>query len=288
MARNLDITLLRAFVTVAEHGSMTSAAHVLHLTQGAISQQIARLESLAGTLFVRDHHDLRLTATGERLLGQARRLLDMHDALYAEITLGTVAGSIRLGAPQDLVATCLGSILKAFAQSYPNVELTLLCDASPPLLKALKRGEIDVALVEEPLGKSRGECLAIDRLVWVGARGGSAHQKTPLPLSLVTETCAFRPVVLDALRRHNRSWRASFESGSTDATAAMVRADLAVTAWLDSTVPPEFDILSPDSGLPALPGFEINLYLPPGKASMAVTELARHLRDGFGRFRQAA
>lgn len=171
MARNLDIALLRAFVTIADHGSMTAAGHALHLTQGAVSQQIARLEALSGPLFFRDHRDLRLTSAGERLLGDARRLLAFHDALWTEMTAGAVEGTVRLGAPQDLIGTLLGPILKGYAQAHPQVELTLVCAASPELMRTLKRGEIDIALIEELPGSSRGEGLAIDRLVWVGARG---------------------------------------------------------------------------------------------------------------------
>ncbi|WP_186135866.1 LysR substrate-binding domain-containing protein [Burkholderia gladioli] len=285
MARNLDITLLRAFVTVAEHGSMTAAGNALHLTQGAVSQQIARLEALAGPLFVRDRHDLRPTAAGERLLGSTRRFLDMHDALRTEMTAGAIDGAIRLGAPQDLVGTCLAPILKGFTQNNPQVELTLVCEASPELLKTLKRGTIDIALTEEPPGKSRGECVAVDRLVWVGARGGTAHGKRPLPLSMVAETCAFRPVVLDALRRHDMPWRAMFENGSIDATVAMVRADLAVTARLASTVPGELGILPAECGLPALPDFSINLHVQKGPGAPAAVELVRHLREGLARYR---
>jgi DNA-binding transcriptional LysR family regulator len=288
MARNLDIALLRAFVTTAGHGSMTAAGHVLHLTQGAVSQQIARLEALSGPLFFRDHRDLRLTSAGERLLGSAQRLLASHDALWTAMTEGTVEGTVRLGAPQDLVGTLLGPILKAYAQAHPQVELTLLCAASPDLLRSLKRGEIDIALVEELPGTSRGECLAIERLVWVGARGGMAHQKRPLPVSMVAETCAFRPTVLNALRKHELPWRTVFENGSIDTTAATVRSDLAVTAWLASTVPPELHILPPESGLPHLPGFAINLHLSPNQNSPAANELARHVRDGLARFRQSA
>jgi DNA-binding transcriptional LysR family regulator len=286
MARNLDIAPLRAFATIADHGSMTAAGHALHLTQGAVSQQIARLEVLCGPLFFRDHRELRLTSTGERLLGHARRLLALHDALWTEMTMGTMEGTVRLGAPQDLIGTLLGPILKGYAQVHPQVELTLVCAASPDLMRTLKRGEIDIALVEELPGASHGECLAIDRLVWVGARGGVAHRKRPLPISMVSETCAFRTTVLDELRKRELSWRTVFENGSIDATAATVRSDLVITAWLASTVPPELDILPLESGLPELPGFAINLHLSPGRNSPAVSELARHVRDGLTRSRQ--
>lgn len=281
MARNLDIALLRAFVAVADRKSMTAAARLLHLTQGAISQQISRLETHSGPLFVREHRDMRLTANGERLLGPSRHLLSVHDALWQEMNRGTVAGSVRLGAPQDLVASRLGPILKDFSADYPDVELTLMCAASTELMRALGRGEIDIALVEEMPGTSDGQCLAADRLVWVGAKGGTAFRKDILPVSMVDETCAFRPVVLDALRRDGRPWRTVFENGSIDAAAATVRADLAVTVLLSSTVPPGFDVLPSGRGLPELPVFTINLHTPPGQASMAVAEVRRFLQDGF-------
>jgi len=48
MARNLDLTALRAFVTVAECGGVTKAASMLHLTQSAVSMQLKRLEEALG------------------------------------------------------------------------------------------------------------------------------------------------------------------------------------------------------------------------------------------------
>ena len=79
---------------------------------------------------------------------------------------------------------------------------------------------------------------------------------------MVAESCAFRPAVLTALRDCGRMWRTVFENGNLEATTAMVRTDLAVTAWLVFTVPPWFEILSPESELPALPPYAINLHLP--------------------------
>ncbi|MBV8653582.1 MAG: LysR family transcriptional regulator, partial [Alphaproteobacteria bacterium] len=132
-------------------------------------------------------------------------------------------------------------------------------------------------------GPSRGECLAVDRLVWVGAKAGTAHLRTPLPVSMVAETCAFRPTVLQALGERNLTWRTMFESGSIDATAATVRSDLAVTAWLASTVPADLDILPTDARLPELPPFTVNLHMRNGDASPAATELARRIREGLMR-----
>lgn len=281
MPRNLDTSLLRTFVVVAERASMTAAGNALHLTQGAVSQQVKRLEGLFGTtLFERGRRGLRLTASGERMLGKARLLLGLNDEIWTEMMAADTEGPVRLGVPHDLVERCLAPAPGRYAEAYPQAEVSITCAASPDLLGKLGNGEVDLAVVEEPLGSSTGECLTVQRLVWVGARGGLAYRKQPLPVSMVAESCAFRPAVLTALRDCGLTWRTVFESGNLEATTAMVRTDLAVTAWLLFTVPPGLEILSPDSGLPDLPPYAINLHLPRNSPRRA-TELARHIRHAL-------
>ena len=280
VARNLDIALLRTFVTVADHASMSAAGNALHLTQSAISQQVARLEGLAGPVFVRDHRRVRLTATGERLLTKARRLLALNDELWREMAPTALGAPVRLGAPHDLTGTWLVPILRSFAQAHPLVEIALTCMASPDLVGAVAEGALDLALVEERAGTVQDNCLLVDRLVWVGARGGTAHLKTPLPVSLVAETCAFRPFVLGALSTQGMTWRTLFNNGSLDAMNATVRADLSVTAGLASTVPDDLAILSSDAGLPDLPRFAINLHRSKSQGLLAA-ELERHIRQSL-------
>ena len=289
MTRNLDTALLRTFVGVADCASMTAAANMLKLTQSAVSQQIARLEAQLGhVLFVRDRRQMRLTSHGERLLGQARRMLDLNDDIWAEMTTARIDGRVRLGVPYDLAGTSIASALKDYAEAFPRVEISLYCASSPELARHLEAGEIDIAVIEETVGPSRGECLGVERLVWVGARNGSAHRKTPLPISMVAETCAFRPAVLSALHDHGRAWKTMFENGSIDATAATVRNDIAVTAWLAFTVPSDLDILSAEDGLPELPPFAINLHMPARHARPATVELGRYIRRGITRSAAAA
>jgi DNA-binding transcriptional LysR family regulator len=282
MTRNLDTALIRSFVTVAETSSMTAAANALRLTQGAVSQQIKRLEdAFACPLFERNRRGLTLTNAGERLLGKARRFLGLNDEIWAEITTPAFTGEVRLGMPYDLVTTYLPPVLKTYAQEYPHVDVSLVCLTSPLLAEALAAGEIDLAIIEEPAGRSEGECLAIERLVWIGGKGGEAYLKRPLPLSIVSDTCAFRPVVFDALRRAGLAWRTVYGNGGVEAITATVLTDLAVTASLAATVPPGVDILTPQSGLPDLATFAINLHLPRAPASPITQGLARHIRDSF-------
>ncbi|RWM04694.1 MAG: LysR family transcriptional regulator [Mesorhizobium sp.] len=288
MIRDLDTTLVRTFVTTSDKASMTAAANALNLTQGAVSQQIKRLEDVLGqSLFERDRRGLRLTRSGERLLEKGRRLLQLNDEIIAEMGGKAVAGQVRIGVPYDLVGTLLQPVLKTYAEAYPQVEISLVCASSPELAAALTAGAIDLAVIEERAGLTTGECLLVDRLVWVGARGGSARLKRPLPVSMVADTCAFRPAVLAALGEHGLDWRTVFENGNIDATTATVRSDLAVTTWLASTVPADLDILS-DADLPALPNFSVNLHLPKHAIAPAAEAFAAHIREGLARYRQAA
>jgi DNA-binding transcriptional LysR family regulator len=288
MSRNFDISLLRTFVAAADHGSMTVVANILHMTQSAVSQQIKRLEEMLDeVLLERGKRGLVLTSAGERLLGSARRLLALNDGIWAEMTDRRIEGVVRLGVPYDLVGTSLAPVLRAYSSRHPEVEISLVCRSSPDLKLALEAGDLDLCVIEEPVGTTTGECLAIERLVWVGARSGNAHRKTPLPVSMVADTCAFRPSVFSALEGDSRRWRTVFENGSIDATTATVRTDLAVTVWLASTVPADLDILGAEDGMPDLPAFSINLHLPKG-ATAAALELANHIRDGLMRPRQVA
>jgi DNA-binding transcriptional LysR family regulator len=281
MTRNLDLDLIRTFVAVADSGSMTVAANLLHMTQGAVSQQVKRLEDLLDCLlFVRKTRKLELSRQGEQFLAKARQLLRLNDEIWADMTGQSLRGSLRVGVPYDLV-TPLAPAMKTFAETHPHVEISLVCAASPELGEAVNSGRVDVSLVEYVASEAEGEVVRIEPLVWVKGRGSDVWQKRPLPLSMVDERCAFRPVVLGALADEGIAWRTVFESGNIEATAATVRAGLAITTWLASTVPADLETLAPHAaGLPALPPFAICLRLPATVQPTAL-EFARCVRESM-------
>jgi len=288
MRRHLDISLLRTFVAVHDRGSMTAAASALHITQGAISQQIKRLEDLfSAPLFERQHRRLSLTSAGDRLLAKARVLLQLNDEVWAEMSERTISGPVRLGVPYDLMGQELAFALKAYEVAWPQAHVSLICAASGELVIALERGEIDLALVEEPAtqtpsGPFHVQCLGVERLVWVGASGGSSFNKDPLPVSLVAQSCSFRPAIVSALKEQGRAWRTVYESGNIEATRVTVKADLAVTAGLAFTIPQDLQILPAESGLPELPPFAINLYQRSDETSLGTKEMALSIVRFFG------
>ncbi len=282
--RNIDVALARAFVATAETGGMTQAARLLNVTQGAISQQIKRLEDLLQKpLFNRDHRQLTLTVEGERLLLHARRLIALNDEIWGLMSAPDFEGTVRLGVPRDIIRPFMPPLLRSFNEAWPRVRIELVCNSSPLLRKFLSAGEIDLCVtteVDTPVGAER---LMTDDLVWLGCRGGRAKDDTPLPVAITDSKCTFRAAMIQALEHDGRDWRIVGPLGNNDALLATLEADLAVTSLLRSSVPQGIEILGPDSGLPALTPFHINLYVRTSHTNDIAEELASHIRDQFVR-----
>lgn len=284
LLRNIDVALARAFVATAETGGMTQAARLLNLTQGAISQQIKRLEELLQKpLFHRDHRQLTLTAEGERLLLHARRLIALNDEIWGLMSAPDFEGTVKLGVPRDIIRPFMPPLLRSFNDAWPRVRIELICNSSPNLRVMLADGAIDLCVtteVETPIGAER---LMTDELLWLGGRGGRAKDETPLPVAITDDKCTFRAAMIQALERSGRDWRIVGPLGNNDALLATLEADLAVTSLLRSSVPPGIEILGHDSGLPALSAFHINLYVRTSHTNDIAEELANHIRVQFAR-----
>lgn len=143
----MDLTLLRAFVTVAREGNLTRAAVQLHLTQPAVSLQIKHLqETLGVTLFTRTSHGLSLTRDGQALLPHAERALaaasDVQRA--AQSLRQEVRGRFRIGTILDPEFLRLGGFLKQLVETWPHIETALRHGMSGWVLDQVRAGELDV------------------------------------------------------------------------------------------------------------------------------------------------
>jgi DNA-binding transcriptional LysR family regulator len=143
----MDLTLLRAFVTVAREGNLTRAAVQLHLTQPAVSLQIKHLqETLGVTLFTRTSHGLSLTRDGQALLPHAERALGAaSDVQRAAAALRhEVRGRLRIGTILDPAFLRLGGFLKQLVETWPHIETALRHGMSGWVLEQVRAGELDV------------------------------------------------------------------------------------------------------------------------------------------------
>jgi DNA-binding transcriptional LysR family regulator len=269
MPHALDADLLRAFVLIAEGRSFTEAADMVGRTQSAVSMQIKRLEEALGqTVLSRGKGgDVELTPHGEFLLARARQILSLNDEVVAMFRAPALAGTVRLGTPDDYAFGYLPPILKRFADTHPAVQVDVLCAPSNELIGRLKDGELDLTLTSEGHQPRHWPSVQLWRgpLVWVTSSRHAPHRIDPLPLALAqvgtnaSRNCDWARAAMTALDRAGRRYRLAYSSGSQVGTHAPVLAGLAVTVSTLSWLPDGLRPLRADEGLPPLPEFGILL-----------------------------
>ena len=150
----LDHRQLRAFLQVADLGSVGSAAKELHLTQPAMSRLIREFERSCGVvLFERHPLGMRLTEAGQSLVPFARSIL--HDIARAEETLGVLSGAgkgvVRVGAIAGVARQILPNAVKSLLDRNLDVQVYLLEGSGGELASALADGSIDIAIAHDDL-----------------------------------------------------------------------------------------------------------------------------------------
>jgi len=281
MARNLDMTALRAFVTVSDAGGVTKASGFLNLTQSAVSMQLKRLEDTIGVaLFDRSSRRMSLTGAGEQMLGYARRMLELNDEALGRLTSKDYEGEVRLGVPHDIVYPCIPEVMQRFHKAFPRMKVTLMSSYTSKLKPQFERGEVDIILTTEGHLDPGGETLLERPLVWVGAQGGSSWRQRPLRLAF-EHNCIFRKGVQRALDEAGISWEMAVESDSTRTVEASVSADLAVHTCIAGMEPPYVECVDHQGALPMLPSYRINMYQGHHSAGPPGDALADQLRTAF-------
>ncbi|MEO1639255.1 MAG: LysR family transcriptional regulator [Pseudomonadota bacterium] len=277
MLRNLDLTALRSFVAVADAGGVTRAAGLLNLTQSAVSMQLKRLEeSLNVTLLDRSARTIGLTPSGELLLGYARRMLQTNDEILQRLTATEFEGEIKLGVPHDIIYPAIPQVLKQFALDFPRMQVRLISAPTRRLLSMFGKGEVDVILTTEADCGPGGQVIVALPLLWIGAIGGAAWRKTPLPVAFCSN-CIFRSGVLQALNNSGIDWHMAVDSELDNAVEAAVSADLALHVALEGMLPPQTEVIAHGGQLPALDPQNINLYMqrPDDPVCQAMVEIIR-------------
>jgi DNA-binding transcriptional LysR family regulator len=282
---NLDLDLVRTFVTIADTRSFTRTGERLGRTQSAISLQVRRLEDRLGVkLLARDPRRVGLTEAGEAFLPKARRLLRVNDEILAELTGEDLEGEVRLGAPEDFATVYLPDILGAFARAHPRVALAVTCDLTLNLLDRLQAGALDLALVKrEPLGPDLGVRVWREPLVWVAADRAVLKPEAPAPLVIAPAPCVYRRRAVAALEARGRTWRAAYTSPSLAGQHAALRAGLGLTVLPREMVPDDLVLLGEADGLPPLEDAEIALLKARGGAPRAADRLAEFVLASLDR-----
>ena len=279
---NLDLDLVRTFVTIASVGNFTRAAETLRRQQSTISLQVQRLEDALGQKLIdRNPRSVRLTSEGETFLAYARRLLDLNDEVVARVNEPHMHGVVRLGTPEDFATRHLPGVLARFAQAYPAVALEVTCDLTLNLLERFRKGAFDLALIKrERLSDTGGIRVWREPLVWVRADRDFWAIEGRLPLVVSPAPCVYRKRATEALDRARRPWRIAYTCGSLAGSLAAVKAGLGMTVLPKDMVPPDLHIID-GNPLPDLKDTEIAL-LQKERLSVPAQRLKEHVVRSLG------
>ena len=144
----MDLRQVRTFLAVADLGTVSKAAEHLHITQPALSRQIANLQNELGLkLFDRVGRRLLLTTEGGQLLNNCRALLNSARGIreQAEGLKRGDAGALRVSASPHLIEGLFPEFLRNYAKRYPNVQVRLIDMVGPQMFKMLEEGETHLA-----------------------------------------------------------------------------------------------------------------------------------------------
>src|ERR1700758_378496 len=289
---NLNMDVLRTFVTGLELGSFSKAAQRLGRSQSAISTQLRRLEEQAGKpLFKKAGRGLALTTAGESLLSYAKRILELNDEAIDGLQDGEVEGWVRLGIPQDFAEGWLTGVLGQFARAHPKVRVEVRAEQNVAVIERLVQGELDLALAWGADDKVRAERLIDLPMVWIGRpdwMGAKCLGAEPLPLVAFEPPCVFRSAGIAALDADKISWRLAFTSPSLAGLWAATEAGLGVTLRTAIALPRSLTVLKPSSsGLPALPEVQLTLCRKKRGGAAVVNRLTEILRETIAERTQA-
>ena len=178
MKPGFTLEQVRSFLAVADSQSISRAAESLHLTQGAVTQQVHNFEkAVAVRLVERSGRGIRLTDAGRSLATSCRAALRAFEVVSdsARALKSLEAGSLHLGASPTCASYYLPPLMAGFVRRFPDIVLNVTVEPSANINEEVRAGVLDCALIE---GRADPELTSIviasDELVLV------AHSKHPL------------------------------------------------------------------------------------------------------------
>ena len=252
----MTLTELKYIVAVARERHFGRAAEACHVSQPTLSVAIKKLEEELGTqIFERRTSEVTTTPAGERIVGQAQKVLDEAARIKEIARQGRdpLAGPLRLGVIYTIGPYLLPGLVRQLLKDAPEMPLLLTENFTVNLMERLKNGEIDVAIMALPLPQTGLLMQAVYDEPFIVAipRNHAWSRRKSIPsedlkketmLLLGTGHC-FRDQVLEVcpeLSRFSSSAEGiqkTFEGSSLDTIRHMVGSGLGVTVLPATSVP---------------------------------------------------
>lgn len=178
---------LECLVAVADTGSITQAAVLLHSSQPAVSHQLASLERETRTVLLRrEPRGVKLTSAGRAALAHARRAIEAASSAVrsARAAGQATGGTLRLACAQSLSVALLAPVIREWHRRHPDVAITLReSTAMDELLRFVDSDEVDVALLPgSPPGHFTVTAVAEEEIVLTAPAGHPLAEQSAVRL----------------------------------------------------------------------------------------------------------
>jgi DNA-binding transcriptional LysR family regulator len=245
----LELRTLRYFLAIVDHGSVTAAAHHVHIAQPAISRQVQALEVELGVkLFLRDGRRLRLSPAGRRLLPIVRDLIARADS--ARATMTALAQGVHVHLTVAAHPTTISDVIAPFVASRGAsfTTPTFVVASADAAYDALARAEVDLAISTNPPPRDTASQLVARFPIWAqipSTHRWAGHDRIALPtllrqrLIVLDLTHGTRRVFEDEVRRSHDSYRMAAEVGVSGIAQAMAASGIGVAILTDD---PAYDL----------------------------------------------
>lgn len=152
-----NIQNIKTFLAIAESGSFAGAARSVYRTQSAVTMQVKALEvSLGVELFDRSRRPPILNDAGRAFAEKAKEAVRVFDRLFEEVNDHAIGGHLRLGVVPSVIAGLIPKALVALRSKYPKLHIELTMGLSAELVKQIRQGALDTAVVSELLESRSG------------------------------------------------------------------------------------------------------------------------------------
>lgn len=231
----MDLHYLKIFYEVAREKSFTKAANKLYINQSAVSIQVKKFEELLNAkLFDRSSKKIRLTYTGEALYRMAEDIFNKVQRAEKEINRIIKLGKAKIviGATSIIGDPLLPRLMEEFSVKHGEIEYEIQMGNKAWLLKSLKEGEIDIALLdEEHIVDSNLDVMTVEKVPYVlitGKKNITLENVADYPL--ITRSNV--PNNAKAINLLEEKYKISFDNritvlGSLEVIKGMVRNEIA-------------------------------------------------------------
>ncbi len=138
----IDFELYRMFVAVAKEENITKASEQLSISQPAITKQIKNLENqLSVKLFERKSKGVILTQEGKELYNKIKNPIEELNRIDRQVSKEKY---INIGTHNHMGSCIFGDVINDYCLKYPNINLNLICEETPEMIKKLKNKDLDI------------------------------------------------------------------------------------------------------------------------------------------------